>query len=108
MQPSNLEWQTHPVEHGPLRYTLIDSNSGSDPASNPPTIHAIYHHVGIGFGLPHGYSEGVLLLSEDLSAEAEALAVTTLLGLLRQVRSVNQPPPRPRKKSLVQRVLGKI
>ncbi|KAF4832866.1 hypothetical protein CGCTS75_v004326 [Colletotrichum tropicale] len=105
-QPSNLEWQTCPREHGALRYTLVDTSV--DPTDGKPVVHAIYHHAGIAFALPHDYSEGVLLLSEDLNDEAEALAVTTLLGLLERVRRVNQPAPRPRKKSLVKRVLGKI
>ncbi|KAK7440881.1 hypothetical protein Landi51_10405 [Colletotrichum acutatum] len=104
--PSNLEWQARPTEDGPLRYTLVDTES--ELSGGEPAIHAIYHHVGIGFALPNDYSEGVLLLSEDLNGEAEALAIATLLGVLRQTRSINQPPPRPRKKSLVKRVLGKI
>ncbi|OHF04111.1 hypothetical protein CORC01_00450 [Colletotrichum orchidophilum] len=104
--PSNLEWKVRPTEHGPLRYTLVDTDA--ELGSEEPAIHAIYHHVGIGFALPSDYSEGILLLSEDLNEEAEALAVATLLGLLRQTRSINQPPPRPRKKSLVKRMLGKI
>ncbi|TQN63958.1 hypothetical protein CSHISOI_11462 [Colletotrichum shisoi] len=109
LTPSNLEWQTRPTEHGPLRYTLVDTAEGDAAAeAGEPLIHAIYHHIGVGFALPRDYSEGVLLLSENLDDEAEALAVATLLGLLRQVRSINQPPPRPRKKLFVQRVLGKI
>ncbi|KAK1479605.1 hypothetical protein CCUS01_04734 [Colletotrichum cuscutae] len=104
--PSNLEWQARPTEDGTLRYTLIDTEA--ELSGGEPAIHAIYHHVGIGFALPNDYSEGILLLSEDLSGEAEALAIATLLGVLRQTRSINQPPPRPRKKSLVKRVLGKI
>ncbi|KAF4774697.1 hypothetical protein HER10_EVM0002549 [Colletotrichum scovillei] len=104
--PSNLEWQARPTEDGPLRYTLVDTEAES--SGGEPAIHAIYHHVGIGFALPNDYSEGILLLSEDLNGEAEALAIATLLGVLRQTRSINQPPPRPRKKSLVKRVLGKI
>ncbi|TID03907.1 hypothetical protein CH35J_001967 [Colletotrichum higginsianum] len=110
LTPSNLEWQIRPTEHGPLRYTLVDTAEEDAAAAEAgePLIHAIYHHIGVGFALPRDYSEGVLLLSENLDDEAEALAVSTLLGLLRQVRSINQPPPRPRKKSFVQRVLGKI
>ncbi|KXH51514.1 hypothetical protein CNYM01_07666 [Colletotrichum nymphaeae SA-01] len=104
--PSNLEWQARPTEDGPLRYTLVDTEA--ELSGGEPAIHAIYHHVGIGFALPNDYSEGILLLSEDLNGEAEALATATLLGVLRQTRSINQPPPRPRKKSLVKRVLGKI
>ncbi|KAK1702040.1 hypothetical protein BDP67DRAFT_550639 [Colletotrichum lupini] len=104
--PSNLEWQARPTEDGPLRYTLVDTEA--ELSGGEPAIHAIYHHVGIGFALPNDYSEGILLLSEDLNGEAEALAIATLLGVLRQTRSINQPPPRPRKKSLVKRVLGKI
>ncbi|KAK1541106.1 hypothetical protein CPAR01_07095 [Colletotrichum paranaense] len=104
--PSNLEWQARPTEDGPLRYTLVDTEA--ELSGGEPAIHAIYHHVGIGFALPNDYSEGILLLSEDLNGEAEALAIATLLGVLRQTRSINQPLPRPRKKSLVKRVLGKI
>lgn len=104
--PSHLEWQIHPVEYGALRYTLIDA--GAAAAGGDPVVHAIYHHVGIAFGLPHDYSQGVLLVSEDLSGEAETMAVGTLLGLLHQVRRLNQPPPRQKKKSLVKRVLEKL
>ncbi|KAL0939870.1 uncharacterized protein CTRU02_206480 [Colletotrichum truncatum] len=104
-QPPSLEWQTHPKEHGAMRYTLVDS--GVDARKGTPTIYAIYHHVGIGFDLPHEYSEGILLLSGNLDGEAEILAVTSLLGLLRQVRHINRPVPRPRKKSLIKRVLGR-
>ncbi|KAK1688931.1 hypothetical protein BDP55DRAFT_547197 [Colletotrichum godetiae] len=104
--PSNLEWRARPTEDGPLRYTLVDTDA--ELSGGEPAVHAIYHHVGIGFALPNDYSEGILLLSEDLNGEAEALAISTLLGVLRQTRSINQPSPRPRKKSLVKRVLGKI
>ncbi|EFQ27399.1 uncharacterized protein GLRG_01894 [Colletotrichum graminicola M1.001] len=104
--PSNLEWQVLPKELGTLRYTLVDTAEVAE--NGEPVIHAVYHHVGIACGLPSEYSEGVLLLSGNLNGEAEALAVATLLGLLRQVRSINQPPPRPSKKSFVKRVLGKI
>ncbi|KDN66583.1 hypothetical protein CSUB01_10142 [Colletotrichum sublineola] len=104
--PSNLEWQARPTELGTLRYTLVDTAEAAE--DGEPFIHAIYHHMGIAFDLPSDYSEGVLLLSENLNGEAETLAVTTLLGLLRQVRSINQPPPRPKTKSFVKRVLGKI
>ncbi|KAK2055684.1 hypothetical protein LY76DRAFT_595845 [Colletotrichum caudatum] len=104
--PSNLEWQVRPKELGTLRYTLVDTAEVA--GDGEPVIHAIYHHVGIAFALPRDHSEGVLLLSENLNGEAEALAVTTLLGLLRQVRSINQPPPRPRKRTFVKRVLGKV
>ncbi|KAK1980092.1 hypothetical protein LZ30DRAFT_724259 [Colletotrichum cereale] len=103
--PSNLEWRVRPTELGTLRYTLVDTAEVAE--NGEPVIHAIYHHVGIAFGLPSDYSEGVLLLSENLNGEAETLAVATLLGLLRQVRSINQPT-KPRKKSFVKRVLGKI
>ncbi|KAK1579262.1 uncharacterized protein LY79DRAFT_523069 [Colletotrichum navitas] len=104
--PANLEWQVLPKELGTLRYTLVDTAEVAE--NGEPVIHAIYHHAGIAFGLPSDYIEGVLLLSDNLTGEAEALAVATLLGLLRQVRSINQPPPRPSKKSFVSRVLGKI
>ncbi|KAK2042609.1 hypothetical protein LZ31DRAFT_623243 [Colletotrichum somersetense] len=104
--PSSLEWQIRPKEFGTLRYTLVDIAEVAE--DGEPVIHAIYHHIGIAFALPRDYSEGVLLLSENLNGEAEALAVATLLGLLRQVRSINQPPPRPRKRTFVKRVLGNI
>ncbi|KAK1995312.1 hypothetical protein LX36DRAFT_659767 [Colletotrichum falcatum] len=104
--PCNLEWQARPAELGTLRYTLVDTAEVAD--DGEPVVHAIYHHVGIAIGLPADYSEGVLLLSENLNGEAEALAVATLVGLVWQVRSMNQASPRPSKKSLVRRVLCKV
>lgn len=110
-----FQWQTHPVEHGLLRYTLVeipntiassasngDGSDGNDiPFSaakedNQGSIRAIYHNVGLGFCLSQPYSEGAVLLQNDLDPELEALIVASLLGLLWRVRNEEI---RPRKSS---------
>ncbi|KAH8754307.1 hypothetical protein F5883DRAFT_185559 [Diaporthe sp. PMI_573] len=147
-----LQWQVHPVEHGLLRYTLVEL--GKDPRGNAAVvgaakdeenwweetkeetkeeskvedasgdeeevpysavlekhehrIRAIYHNVGLGFSLSQPFSEGALLLQDNLDPELEAIIVASLLGLLWRARgeeskprkhSKSDAPPRVRSKS---------
>lgn len=93
---ASYQWQIHPVEHGPLRYTLIELPSSGHGAStvepeNQHRIKAIYHNVGVGTSLVQPFSEGVLLLpanEKDMDADLEAAAVTSLMGLLWKCRGV--------------------
>lgn len=105
-----FQWQIHPVEHGLLRYTLVELPHGASSSlphekdipfsaareGNENLIRGIYHNVGLGFCLSQPYSEGALLLQNDLEPELEALMVASLLGLLWRVRSEEM---RPRKSS---------
>ncbi|KAK0636416.1 hypothetical protein B0T17DRAFT_613150 [Bombardia bombarda] len=105
--PPRLEWQIHPIADGPLRYTLVDpsrdeqhNNSKHDVATDEKRVWAIYHDMGWGKSLWQGCSEGMLLLPErrngDMEKEnwkkkeaddlLEGIIVTSLLGVLRQVR----------------------
>lgn len=91
-----LQWQVHPAEHGLLRYTLVELSPPSTPGQtrsavgNDSIVRAIYHNVGLGFSLQQRYSEGALLIPEDLDFELEALIVASLLGMLWQVRRMGQ------------------
>lgn len=102
-----LQWQIHPVEHGMLRYTLIElplgtpintTSSGEKPPFsatsqiNEHLIRAVYFNVGLGFSLSQPFSEGALLLQSDLDPELEALIVASLLGLLWRVRKEESKP----------------
>lgn len=98
------QWQIHPVEHGPLQYTLVELPSPAQDASaiepeNQHRIRAIYHNVGVGTSLVQPFSEGVLLLpahKKDMDADLEILVVTSLIGLLwkaRQVQTVKVEVP---------------
>lgn len=110
-----FQWQTHPVEHGLLRYTLVEipntvassagDGDGSDGNDIPFSaakddsqglIRAIYHNIGLGFCMSQPYSEGAVLLQNDLDPELEALVVASLLGFLWRVRNEEV---RPRKNS---------
>lgn len=90
------QWQIHPVEHGPLQYTLIELPSPAQDASaiepeNQHRIRAIYHNVGVGTSLVQPFSEGVLLLpahNKDMDTNLEILVVTSLIGLLWKAREV--------------------
>lgn len=143
-----LQWQVHPVEHGLLRYTLVElgGDPGGDAAGvsavkdeenwweeteednkvkdesdddqalpfsavvekHEHRIRAIYHNVGLGFSLSQPFSEGALLLQNNLDPELEAIIVASLLGLLWRARgeeskprknSKTEPPPRRGSKS---------
>lgn len=106
-----FQWQVHPVEHGLLRYTLVEIPTTTLPAGshdedlaekgipfsaakeeNDKSIRAIYHNVGLGFCLSQPYSEGALLLQKDFDPELEALIVASLLGLLWRVRNEEIQP----------------
>lgn len=110
-----LQWQMHPVEHGMLRYTLVevppgepttaattDKPEGGDGGQNIPfsaadpdnehLIRAIYHNVGLGFALAQPFSEGALLLQNDLDPELEAIILASLLGVLWRVRHEDSRP----------------
>ncbi|KAL4861973.1 hypothetical protein BDV12DRAFT_179551 [Aspergillus spectabilis] len=91
-----LRWETHPVEHGPLRYTLIrspvgDSIEGEGISSEfKATIEAIYYHIGLGVSLSQSYSEGVLLLPPSIDPRAEAIYVASVLGMLWRLRRLDE------------------
>lgn len=120
-----LQWQVHPVEHGLLRYTLVElgggpagvaaardeenwweeeskGNDDSEDEQGLPysavadkhehRIRAIYHNVGLGFSLSQPYSEGALLLQDNLDPELEAIIVASLLGLLWRARGEESKP----------------
>lgn len=131
-EEKTLQWQVHPVEHGLLRYTLVEL--GGDPSGdaavvdpardednwweettveskgkdgceakeallysaavekNEQRIRAIYHNVGLGFSLSQPFSEGALLLQNDLDPELEAIIVASLLGLLWRARGEDSKP----------------
>lgn len=131
-EEKKLQWQVHPVEHGLLRYTLVEL--GVDPSGdaagvdaardednwweettveskgkdgdeakeelpysaavekNEQRIRAIYHNVGLGFSLSQPFSEGALLLQNDLDPELEAIIVASLLGLLWRARGEDSKP----------------
>lgn len=93
-----------PVKHGGLRYTLVEIPNREYPfgGTEEPVIKAIYHHVGLGIDLPTDYSEGVLLLPEKQDAGEEARIVSSLLGLLWQVRSAHTR----KRKPIMRRILG--
>ncbi|KAI3396967.1 hypothetical protein diail_11367 [Diaporthe ilicicola] len=127
-----FQWQVHPVEHGLLRYTLVElgggdggnvaaasaggdddrwweetadeakgNGGGEDDQSIPYSaaddkhehrIRAIYHNVGLGFCLSQPFSEGALLLQDQLDPELEAIIVASLLGLLWRARGEDSKP----------------
>lgn len=103
---ATLQWQVHPVEDGPLRYSLVaiepgsvgDAESGAAPTGKE--VQAIFHHKGVGTSLSAmHHSEGILMLplcrgSRD-SAQ-EGVIVASLLGLLSRTRGM---PPRARRTS---------
>lgn len=93
--PPSCQWQVHPVEHGPLRYTLIELPSpGHDASAVQPEdqhrIKAIYHNVGVGTSLAQPFSEGVLLLpaNKEMDVNTETVILTSLIGLLWMARDV--------------------
>ncbi|KAH8905304.1 hypothetical protein BR93DRAFT_780754 [Coniochaeta sp. PMI_546] len=88
---TTLQWQIHPVEDGPLRYTLVAMNPGEDEAQSEK-VQAIYHHMGLGTSLSTmQHSEGILLLppcQDGQDSAQEAVIVASLLGLLWRVRGM--------------------
>lgn len=131
-EEKRLQWQVHPVEHGLLRYTLVElgddpiggaagvggakdeenwweetkeddkvKDEGEDEKGVPYSavadkhehrIRAIYHNVGLGFSLSQPFSEGALLLQDNLDPELEAIIVASLLGLLWRARAEESKP----------------
>lgn len=92
---ASYQWQIHPLEHGPLRYTLIElPSSGQDSSAIQPKnqhrIRAIYHSIGVGTLMSQAFSEGVLLLptGKDVDADFEGVVVASLIGLLWKVRGM--------------------
>ncbi|KAL2279247.1 hypothetical protein FJTKL_13615 [Diaporthe vaccinii] len=93
--PTSYQWQVHPVEPGPLRYTLIELPSPGHDASavEPENQHrhrALYHNVGVGTSLVQPFSEGVLLLPahKEMDADLDIVVLTSLIGLLWKARGV--------------------
>ncbi|KAK7957792.1 hypothetical protein PG988_012640 [Apiospora saccharicola] len=93
---TRLEWQIHPIEDGPLRYTLVDKGRPGDTTAR---IRAIYHDAGCSKPLSHGRNEGVLLLpkwaesgreEEEDAAHMEGIVVASILGVLWQVRATGR------------------
>ncbi|KAL5358786.1 hypothetical protein BJX96DRAFT_147275 [Aspergillus floccosus] len=85
---ANFQWQIHPVEHGPLRYTLVQMPP-EDQTTKGPEIQAIYQHVGLGASLSQSHSEGVLLLPSSVSPENCVMIVATALAMLSKLRAIN-------------------
>lgn len=115
-----LQWQVHPLETGPLRYTLVEiaairEKTDKNSLPEPNDIRAIYHHIGQGPSLSVCDGEGVLLLPADTSKDSsvtEEVAVASLLGLLWRVREMTVQPPAAQsledgKKSLLGRIFKK-
>ncbi|KAK8097011.1 hypothetical protein PG999_012955 [Apiospora kogelbergensis] len=94
-----LEWQVHPIEDGPLRYTLVDKDKSEDAGAGARTL-AIYHDAGCSKTLWRGMSEGVILLPEEEESadDLERIVVVSLLGVLWQIRTLqggtSVPPKR--------------
>ncbi|RHZ63619.1 uncharacterized protein CDV56_108682 [Aspergillus thermomutatus] len=89
---TQFDWQVHPVEHGPLRYTLVRlPEETADESSTEPKaeIHAIYHHIGLGVSMSVSHSEGVLLLPPCADPKSEAMIVASVLGMLWRLRGLD-------------------
>lgn len=86
---TEMQWQTFPAAYGPLRHTLVKTNSTQGPGELPrdEDVEAIFHHIW-NSALPLGreQSEGVLILPDKFGRELELLYVGSLMGLLWQVR----------------------
>lgn len=87
---TSYQWQIHPVEHGPLQYTLVELPSPAQDASaiEPENQH---RNVGVDTSLVQPFSEGVLLLpasDKEMDANLEIVVVTSLIGLLWKAREV--------------------
>lgn len=100
-------WQIHPVNDGPLRYTLIaDHEDDNNCNHRDARIRAIYYHIGHEGSLFVPHSEGILLLPvlEDVHS---LFIVSSLVGLLEQVRGMRKPKTRESKakRSLLARLV---
>ncbi|VUC26738.1 unnamed protein product [Clonostachys rosea] len=82
---SALEWKPFPFEPGCLTYGLFDSLSSMNVADAQPR--ALYQHCRHeGDFVVSGHSEGILLLAGGEHPENEALIVSSLVGLLWDLR----------------------
>ncbi|CAI6097749.1 unnamed protein product [Clonostachys chloroleuca] len=82
---SALEWKPFPFEPGCLTYGLFDSLSSMDVTEAEPR--ALYQHCRHeGDFVVSGHSEGILLLAGSEHPEDEALIVSSLVGLLWDLR----------------------
>ncbi|KAL2820108.1 hypothetical protein BJX63DRAFT_338564 [Aspergillus granulosus] len=95
---AQLCWEIHPVEDGPLRYTLSHTPAGDVMPSQPQIqsqsneyMEAIYHHISLGLSLSQAYSEGVLLLPPALDPRSETIYVGSMLGILWRLRRLDGP-----------------
>jgi hypothetical protein len=90
-----FDWQIHPVELGPLRYTLVrmpfEGTENPDENNTEPKaeVHAIYHHIGLGVSMSESHSEGVLLLPPCTDPKSETMIVASMLGMLWRLRSLD-------------------
>ncbi|GIK00851.1 hypothetical protein Aspvir_004880 [Aspergillus viridinutans] len=91
---AQFEWQVRPVEHGPLRYTLVrmpgEETTGESSTEPEADVRAIYHHIGLGVSMSVSHSEGVLLLPPCTDPKSEAMIVASVLGMLRRVRGLDR------------------
>lgn len=91
------QWQIHPVDDGPLRYTLVSRDRNSMHTALPAghrdedSVVAVYYHVGQVSSLFTSHSEGILLLPEcgGLSLPEQTI-VASLVGVLFRVRSMRR------------------
>ncbi|KAK8147951.1 hypothetical protein G3M48_000650 [Beauveria asiatica] len=87
------QWEVHPIQDGPMRYTLVSNKGRSEDTSRRQEgdIRAIYYHVGRGGSVFQPHSEGILLLPEtsvDGPELEEEVVVASLIGVLTRVRSM--------------------
>ncbi|KAH8709176.1 hypothetical protein HC256_009099 [Beauveria bassiana] len=87
------QWEVHPIQDGPMRYTLMSNKGKSEDTSRRQEgdIRAIYYHVGCGGSVFQPHSEGILLLPEtsvDGPELEEEVVVASLIGVLMRVRSM--------------------
>ncbi|RYO97162.1 hypothetical protein DL764_007366 [Monosporascus ibericus] len=82
-----LQWQVHPAEDGPLRYTLVRLGSGEKCTND--SIEAIYYDMGWEKPLARGYNEGVLLLpGSGIMSSTESFIVSSTLAILAELRGL--------------------
>ncbi|KFG87285.1 hypothetical protein MANI_012801 [Metarhizium anisopliae] len=118
---SVYEWQIHPLDHGTLRYTLVELDGETcqvqaDSGPQDSNIKAIYHHIGYHGSLFLPHSEGVLLLPEVVNERdgwLELVIVSSLIGLLWRIRGMEIKDAEPqaasvkKRPSLMKRIFGR-
>ncbi|GFF65676.1 hypothetical protein CNMCM6936_008796 [Aspergillus lentulus] len=77
---TQFDWQVQPVEHEPLRYTLM--RRSVDETETKAEIHATYHHRSTRLS----HSEGIFLLPPCTDPRSEAMVVASVLGMLWRLR----------------------